>query len=173
MAPTYATFLDLVNACDGFQTKDSPDDIYTLYLPNDNRPHGLMRRSIVQRMPWTSDFLIAESPPSVRLTVKIDGQEETSTAVNRAFATVINEAIEKDLFEMLNRRHSEPYRIIGANYPCNLERFTQSLFGIGARGAHMTVYVKSESGIMVWVPRRAAHLFTYLGQASCPIWCFN
>jgi isopentenyldiphosphate isomerase len=169
MAPTYTSFLDIVSSCDKFRTGDLPDDIYTLYLPNDERPHGLMRRSIVQRMPWTSDFQITASTLEVRLIVGKESQENISTVVNQAFANVINTAIEKDSFEMLHQMHSEPYRIIGANYPCNVERFAHALFGIAARGAHMTVYVKSEEGILVWVPRRAAHLFTYPGKLDTTV----
>jgi isopentenyldiphosphate isomerase len=86
---------------------------------------------------------------------------DTAGACNEAFQRVINDAIKADIFPSVNRRHSEMYKIMGANQFVHLERFTAPLFGIATRGAHLTAYVRKTSGIKVWVPRRAASLFTY------------
>lgn len=79
--------------------------------------------------------------------------------------------LDRGLFHaMLHGDHSEPYRIMGANFPAQMERFPAPLFGIGSRGAHMTAFVRGsgaggetgEAGDMkIWVARRGKHLFTY------------
>jgi 8-oxo-dGTP pyrophosphatase MutT (NUDIX family) len=164
-----ASYLDLVLECDSYDDTQF-SDIYHLYLPGDSRPHGMMRRYIVEKMPWTDEFLITHSPPRVSLLAEFDGNDqEKSSRTNRAFAAVITKAIEDDSFAILNKRHSEPYRILGAPYFCQLERYSHALFGIVGRGAHLTAYVKSEIGLKIWVPRRSRHLFTYPGMLDSSV----
>lgn len=64
---------------------------------------------------------------------------------------------------MLHGDHSEPYRIIGANFFAALERFPAPLFGVGSRGAHMTAFVRDHGAgeMKIWIARRGRHLFTY------------
>lgn len=88
--------------------------------------------------------------------------QDTSSACNAAFAEVINTIIDKNLFHLVHGQHSEPFKIIGAKYPVTVERFAGDLFGITGRGAHLTVYTKTQTGEMkIWVPRRSPHMFTY------------
>jgi 8-oxo-dGTP pyrophosphatase MutT (NUDIX family) len=164
-----ASYLDLVLACDNYDESQF-SDLYHLYLPGDYRPHGLMRRYIVEKMPWTKEFLVTHSPPSVSLLSNFKGNDqEKASRTSHAFAAVITKAIEDDSFAILNKRHSEPYRILGAPYFCHLERYAHALFGIVGRGAHLTAYVKSESGLRIWVPRRSRHLFTYPGKLDSSV----
>ena len=52
-----------------------------------------------------------------------------------------------------------------------VERFTHALFGIAARGAHATAYMRDgdDGEIKLWVPRRARHLFNYPGKLDSTI----
>jgi 8-oxo-dGTP pyrophosphatase MutT (NUDIX family) len=119
-------------------------------------------------MPWTPEFEINHSQRTVQLKDISEGRD-TKNACNAAFHKVVSKAIDEDTFEILHQRHSEPYLIIGSNYQGQLERFSHCLFGIAARGAHMTAYVRTSSGLKIWVPRRAAHLFTYPGKLDSTV----
>ncbi|KAF2671548.1 hypothetical protein BT63DRAFT_220645 [Microthyrium microscopicum] len=160
------SYLELVEACDRFPYDEQPD-FYKLYLPQDTRPHGMMRPEIVKRMPWSSAFSVDHAKTTVQLVVSDDTDLEKSCV--SAFDTIVSDAIDNDLFEILHRRHSEPYRIVGANYFCHVERFSHALFGIVARGAHMTAYVQTSEGIKIWVPRRSRKLFTYPGKLDSTV----
>ena len=133
---------------------------YKLFLPHDDRPHGYMLPSIVDKMPWTSDFVVDHQAHTVKLQDSSNGQDP-SNACNAVFAKLIDAAIDQDLFLLLHGQHSEPYRIVGAKYPVSLERYTAPLFGIVSRGAHLTVYTRTSSGLKIWVPVRSANVHTY------------
>ena len=110
-------------------------------------------------MPWSPDFEIDHGRRTVQLQSKISKDDLSSTCTT-ALATLIEIAIRERTFTNL-RGHSELYPIIGARYRVVLERFARSLFGIVARGAHLTVYTRAKAGLKIWVPRRSAHIFTY------------
>ena len=132
-----------------------------LYLPHDDRPHGYMLPEIVEKMPWTSDFKISREPSrTIELLDNVEGKD-TSSACSEAFSKVVNAAIDNDVFAILHKQHSEMSEFVGSNYPVRLERFTKPLFGIVSRGAHLTAYSMTPSGMKIWVPRRSAHLYTY------------
>lgn len=119
-----------------------------------------MLPSTVLIMPWSSDFVIDHNSRAVQLLDASDGKDTAKVCIT-AFQNTIDVAIDTDVFPILHGDHSEMYKIIGANYFVCLERFTAPLFGIATRGAHMTAYVRTPSGLKIWVPRRSAHLFTY------------
>jgi isopentenyldiphosphate isomerase len=135
-------------------------DLYQLMLPNDPRTHGFMLPDIVFKMPWTSDFKIDHGSRVVQLNDASDGKN-TSEICNAAFQKTIDAAITQDVFEIIHGMHSEPYKVLGARFPLQLERFSAPLFGIATRGAHMTAYTFVEGDMKIWIPRRSAHLFTY------------
>jgi len=54
--------------------------------------------------------------------------------------------------------------ILGARFDVAIERSASSLFGIIGRGAHMNVYVRSPSGLKIWVPQRGLQKATYGGM---------
>ena len=141
---------------------------YELYLPNDDSPHGYMLPETVQKMPWTEDFHIQHEHP--RRVAVLDSSEgkETVIAVNDAFARLATICIENDLFHVLDHKHSEPFAILG--YPgVYIERFASSLFGITGCGAHLVAYSTTSEGIELWIPRRAAHLYTSPGMLDTTV----
>ncbi|KAI1373671.1 NUDIX domain-containing protein [Hypoxylon crocopeplum] len=183
MSSPPTSYLDLVNACDNFPYigisrtpyAESPDTVfYQLLLPGDSRPHGFLLPSVVAKIPWTSDFKVSAPevrPRTVQVLDRSNGQD-TSGACNAAFIDVVQKAIDVEAFATLNnRRPSEDFRILGAKYqPVRLRRAAAGLFGIGCRGAHMTVYTRSADGeIKIWVPRRSFHLKTYPGKLDSTV----
>ena len=113
-------------------------------------------------MPWTSDFCIDHSTKTVQL-LPAGSHEDLASSCNRALSDLITNAIQNDVFSIIHGKHSELYPIVGAKGLISVERFARSLFGITARGAHLTVYTRTSSsnGIRVWVPKRSSTLFTY------------
>lgn len=119
-----------------------------------------MLAETVKKMPWTSDFVIDHETRTVRLSPSQD-KGDLSVSCSTALSNIIQRAIDEDTFRVIHRTHSEAYPIIGANFPVSLERYASTLFGIISRGAHLTVYNKTASGMKIWVPRRSPNLFTY------------
>lgn len=130
-------------------------------FPHDDRPHGYMLPEIVEKMPWTSDFKITHEPPLTVELLDSSGGKDTSAVCDAAFARVIQQSIDEDLFDIIHGQHSEMFQVIGSNYPVRVERYFTPLFGIVSRGAHLTAYTKTPTGMKIWVPRRSAHLHTY------------
>jgi isopentenyldiphosphate isomerase len=133
-----------------------------------------MTEATVRSMPWTPRFHLDHGAKTVSISFPGVGcpladTESLSKAVNSAIQEVIDAAIASNLFPVLSGRHSEHYRIVGAPYFCCLERFAASLFGIAARGAHLTAYVRTSAGIKVWVAKRSPTLFTYPGMLDTTV----
>jgi 8-oxo-dGTP pyrophosphatase MutT (NUDIX family) len=139
---------------------DHWSSLYQFRLPEDPRTHGFMLGSTVKNMPWTDDFVIDHEARTVRLAPTED-KGDLAASCTKAFSRLIQRAIDEDTFRVIHRSHSEPYPIVGANYPVSIERYASTLFGIISRGAHLTVYTKTASGMKIWVPRRSPKLFTY------------
>ncbi|KAG9234428.1 NUDIX domain-containing protein [Amylocarpus encephaloides] len=154
------SFLSLVEAVDNVPYDFDFSSLYQLLLPDDPRPHGFMLPSIVEKMPWSAEFEVDHKSRTVQL-LDSSGGEHTLEACNSSFHTTIDAAIDQDLFASVHGKHSEMYRILGANQFTCLERFTASLFGIAARGAHLTAFVRTTGGLKIWIPRRSPTLFTY------------
>jgi 8-oxo-dGTP pyrophosphatase MutT (NUDIX family) len=148
----------------------------------------------VSRMPWTSDFVINRTsiPPSIKLSDwvvgKSDSPTEAADKISGAFAKVVDEAIERDIFDILHQRHSEPYLVAGARVGkgavVRIERFAHSLFGIMARGSHLTAYtyvkpdrksnqkgfiVEGKGELKIWVAKRSPKLFTFPGKLDSTV----
>lgn len=155
------SYLDLVRACDNFPIKtNTREQYYELYLPDDDSPHGYLTEDTVAKMPWTTDFHIKHDQPRAVFVLDISDGKDTANAVNAAFARLVNLCIDQDLFHVLDHKHSEPFAILGANTPVYVERFATSLFGVTSCGAHLVAYVRSASGLKLWIPRRASHLYS-------------
>ncbi|KAK7927022.1 hypothetical protein PG985_004020 [Apiospora marii] len=182
--PGRRTYLNLVKICDNYPHIDisqlpySHDDrkaLYQLLLPGDSRPHGFMLPSIVQKMPWTSNFAITHDPSGPRSVRVLDPSNgaDTASAVNAAFKEVIQAASQSKIFGNLIRTHPEDYKVLGADYDgkrVQLLRAAAGLFGICCRGAHMTVYTRTPAGeIKIWVPRRSRHLNTWPGKLDTTV----
>jgi 8-oxo-dGTP pyrophosphatase MutT (NUDIX family) len=120
-----------------------------------------MLASTVNKMPWTSDFVVDHEAKTVRLSPPPQESRDLATSCTTAFSKLVQRIIDEDTFRVIHRTHSEPYPIMGANFPVSMERYASTLFGIISRGAHLTVYSKTASGMKIWVPRRSPNLFTY------------
>ncbi|TVY59098.1 Uncharacterized protein LSUE1_G008520, partial [Lachnellula suecica] len=164
MASVNKSYLDLINDCDSFPYPETwgPQTnhyaaFYRFLLPRDERPHGFLLAETVRKMPWTADFTINHQAREVRFT---SSTQENCTA---ALTSLIQAAIDQDTFKIIHGQHSEPYPIIGAkkSSPVSLERFAAPLFGSISRGAHLTAYTNTPTGLKIWVPRRSPKLFTY------------
>ncbi|KAI0381584.1 hypothetical protein F5Y04DRAFT_254882 [Hypomontagnella monticulosa] len=165
------TYLSLLEACDNFPYDIIPAEVYyQLFLPNDDQPHGYLLPETVQKMPWTPAFRVNHSQP--RSVTVLDSSEgkDTSGAVNAAFEELVNICIEKDLFHIIDKMHSEPFSIVSAKYPARMERFASALFGITSRGAYITAYTRAADGTMkLWIGRRAPHLYTSPGMLDATV----
>lgn len=174
------SFLSLVEECDksvrtlkhvlncsdndtSFPYGPAADSYYQLYLPGDEQPHGYILPAVVAKMPWTARFNVQHEHPRTVTIKDTSGGTDTATSINAAFEELITICIDQDLFHVLCARHSEPFAIAGARYekPVSLERFATNLFGITTRGAHLIAYTNTAEGMMIWVPRRSSHLYTY------------
>lgn len=133
-------------------------------------------------MPWTADFKVDDDstqqqqqqrqPRRVTLLDTSQGTD-TAAACNASFRTLVQAAQDKGVFsKTLGRKaEGEDFRIMAArNYQgkralVQLRRSAAPLFGIANRGAHMTVYTKSDEGkYRFWVPRRSRFCRTYPGM---------
>lgn len=111
-------------------------------------------------MPWTSDFKIThEKPRRVDVLDNSDGKD-TSAACNKALAKVVAACQEKGLFNLKGEKYEE-FAIVGVEYPVRLFRYAAPLFGIISQGVHLTAYVRTSSGLKIWVPRRSPTISTY------------
>jgi 8-oxo-dGTP pyrophosphatase MutT (NUDIX family) len=143
--------------------------LYKLLLPGDERPHGFILDRTVPRIPWTTDFVIDDTAKTVHLVAPPSTVDE-SAFINAAFQRVVDTIVaDGKAFPFVSGRHSEKFRVLGANHLVGIERFPAPLFGISSRGAHMTAYVFSADGLRIWVPRRSAHLFTYPGMLDTTV----
>ncbi|KAI1780394.1 NUDIX hydrolase domain-like protein [Hypoxylon cercidicola] len=164
--PIKRTYLSLLETSDSFPYDvTSAEAYYQLLLPNDDQPHGYLLPETVQKMPWTSHFHVSHSQPRSVTVLDSAGGQDTPGAVNAAFQELVNICIEQNLFHIIDGKHSEPFSIVSAKYSCHMERFAAALFGITCRGAYITAYTRTDDGTMkLWIPRRAAHLYTGAGM---------
>ncbi|KAI0843361.1 hypothetical protein F5Y06DRAFT_283906 [Hypoxylon sp. FL0890] len=165
------TYLSLLEACDNFPYNITPEEVYyQLYLPNDDQPHGYLLPEVVQKMPWTSHFQVNHSQPRSVTVIDSSRGKDTAGAVNAAFQELIDLCIEKNLFHIIDAKHSEPFKIVSAKYPVHMERFASALFGITSQGSYITAYTKAADGTMkLWIARRAAHLYTSPGMLDATV----
>ncbi|KAM0270032.1 hypothetical protein ACHAQH_009568 [Verticillium albo-atrum] len=165
----FSSFMNLIDEVDNVPLDFDFNTLYKLLLPSDDRPHGFIIPATVSKLPWTADFAIDHERRVVQVKDAPPGQDPGDWC-NRALQRVID-AIVADgaTFESVHGRHSEPFRVMGANYPVSIERFPAPLFGIGSRGAHMTGYVRTAEGVKIWIPRRSRHLFTYPGMLDTTV----
>ncbi|KAH0545572.1 hypothetical protein FGG08_000403 [Glutinoglossum americanum] len=72
---------------------------------------------------------------------------------------------ENDVFKILRGWRNELYAVYApaGKLAFNIERSACCLFGVVSYGVHMTAYVHSDSGLKLWVPRRAYNKQTFGG----------
>jgi 8-oxo-dGTP pyrophosphatase MutT (NUDIX family) len=93
-------------------------------------------------------------------------QGRSVQARSSSMAKLLGRWRERNIFRVLVGWRHELYPIYGAGKEllCNVERAGSSLFGIVTYGVHMTVYVRSQDELKIWVPRRAANKQTWPGK---------
>lgn len=130
-----------------------------------------MTPAVVDKMPWTPDFVVHHSEGRRVTVLDASHGKDTAAAINSAFATLVSICIERGLFHVLCRQHSEPVSIVGVGYsqPVFVERFAASLFGLMSRGAHLVAYTVDDGETKVWVSRRSSHLYTYPGMLDVTV----
>ncbi|KFA48196.1 hypothetical protein S40293_07446 [Stachybotrys chartarum IBT 40293] len=163
---------DLIAVVDNAPLSFPQDDTtyYRLLLSPDPRPHGFIHPSTIARMPWPASFAVDYTARSVTLCAAPAGTSLSEHA-NAAFQKAVDDAIAADVFPVLAGRHSEHFRVPGARGFVQVERYAASLFGIAARGAHLTGYVEDPvgGGLRIWVARRSASLFMFPGMLDSTV----
>ena len=151
---------------------------YRLFFDPDPRPHGYIHPNTVKSMPWTSSFAIDHPSHAVRLASKPSDSPDNATWITSSLQACVDAAIDKDVFPVLNRMHSEPFLLMGVQpsptTTPQLERFAASLFGIATRGSHMTAYVCPSlhckpQDLLIWCARRSKHLYSYPGKLDSTV----
>ncbi|OBT98268.2 hypothetical protein VE01_03139 [Pseudogymnoascus verrucosus] len=163
------SILEIVHECDNFPYYEpcrtdaynrELESLWLFFLPDDPQPHGFLLDSIVQRMPWTPDFRLVTTPHKEVHLIKQD-REDWQEACVKAIDDLLDLAREKKTFPGLGKKRDEQFPIVGASFDIGIERSASSLFGIVGRGAHMTVYTRTSSGMKFWIPRRNAKKSTW------------
>lgn len=140
------------------------ESLWLFYLPDDPNPHGCLIDPVVERMPWTSDFRLTTSPRKEVHLLRREGSENWQQGCRDAVQELVDLARERKVFARLGKKTEEQFPIVGAGFDIGIERSAFSMFGIIGRGAHMTVYVRTEQGLKFWIPRRSATKSTYPGM---------
>jgi isopentenyldiphosphate isomerase len=123
-----------------------------------------MLPEIVSQMPWTRHFSIQHEHPRRVVVQENSLGSNTAVSINAALQELVQICIDRNLFKVIGGRHSEAVEILSARYDqtVRIERFAANLFGLMRCGAHLIAHTKSsDGGMKIWVPRRAANLFTY------------
>jgi 8-oxo-dGTP pyrophosphatase MutT (NUDIX family) len=142
---------------------------YKLFLPQDDNPHGYMLREVVEELSYCSLFDVNDSNRTVQ--VLASSGDDIAIRINMTFEDIVRTWIDRNVFHVLCRQHSERVAIPGAQYgsPVYVERFAAALFGITSQGAHLVAYCNDSSGMKIWIPRRSAHLYTSPGMLDTTV----
>jgi 8-oxo-dGTP pyrophosphatase MutT (NUDIX family) len=135
---------------------------WKFFIPDDNRCHGYLLSSVVEKMPWTSRFRVLPGAQEVYL-LRGDG-EDWQASCSKAIDELLDLARQQGIFPKLGRKRDERFPVLGAKFDLSIERSAFSLFGIIGRGAHMTVFVRNSSGLKFWIPQRNPNKSTYPGM---------
>lgn len=95
--------------------------------------------------------------------------QDLAKCCNNEFSEVVARIIEQNSFEVVHGKHSELFKVVGANVPTQIERFAAPLFRIVSRGADLTAYTMTKDGMKIWVPRPSSHMKTYPGMLDTTI----
>ncbi|OAF54209.1 hypothetical protein VC83_09569 [Pseudogymnoascus destructans] len=113
------SILEVVHECDNFpyyepwHTDDCNRELESLwlfFLPDDPQPHGFLLDSIVQRMPWTSDFRLITTPYKEVHLIKQD-LDDWKEACQKAIDDLLDLTREKKVFPGLGKKRDEQFPI--------------------------------------------------------------
>ena len=165
--------IDLVKQCDNLPYPEQEPDAYRDTLSQywrfgrhgDSKAFGYIPERVVQEMPWDTNYWHIDQK-SRTVSIAPDGHPQVD--YNKIIEDTLIVAKRRDLFQVLRGWRHELYPIYGyhrdQDQVISMERSASPLFGINTYGVHMTVYVHTEDGLMIWVPRRAANKQTYGGM---------
>ncbi|KAI1933208.1 hypothetical protein LOZ58_004502 [Ophidiomyces ophidiicola] len=166
------SYLDLVNECDRFPYYQDDPIYYKQYVSNYYSFKilgciarlGYIPKAVVQIFPWPAG--IWEINDELRTVTLLASDTATVQQRDELLSRTLVAAAEKDVFEVLRGWRNELYPIYGPGKKllASIERSGSNLFGIMTYGVHMTVYVKDETGLKIWVARRAKTKQTYPGM---------
>ena len=135
---------------------------WELHLRGGSGPLGYIPEWVVEKMPWGDLWEIDTKKRTVK-----PGPSETVPSQEELIRGTLERARDSKVFEVLKGWRNELYPIFGPTNPLekivSMERAGSALFGINSYGVHMTVYVQTEEGMKIWVPRRARNKQTYGG----------
>lgn len=118
---------------------------------------------MIEKMPWGDGWDVNRQTKCV--TPKLPEAFQNQSALIRR---TLDEARKREIFKVLKGWRNELYLITGNRsqheQTVTMERAGSALFGINSYGVHMTVYVQTEQGMKIWVPRRAKTKSTYGGM---------
>lgn len=121
---------------------------------------GYMLPTVVQTMPWISQFQLDHDKRTVSIPYA-DGEDFESMAISEQ----LQKAREHDSFEILRKWREEQYLILGIRRKVRMARAGSALFGIHTIGVHMMAFCKNQLGEMkLWVARRSLAKQTFPGM---------
>ena len=137
--------------------------LWLFFLPGDKMPHGYIIDSVAEKMPWTSKFKVISSPRKEIHLLQSD-HETWQKDCSKDIDALVDEAIAKQSLPKLNCKRGEIWPILGASFGVGIDRSATSYFGILGRGAHLTAYTRTSSGLKFWIPQRNLNKKTYPGM---------
>ncbi|QIW96760.1 hypothetical protein AMS68_002278 [Peltaster fructicola] len=164
------SYLDLINECDNFPYYHSNPESYLAHLDHyyalkvaqyPDVDLGYLLPSVAETFRGLTDWNLDEKD---RALILVTGESEQE----RSQIVALTVAAMRDTghFEVLKGWRDELYPVYGPNRDLlfSIERSASPLFGILSYGCHLTAYTRSEAGIKIWTPRRAATKQTYGGM---------
>ena len=114
---------------------------------------------VAQKMPWSELFDIDDQQRLVTYKASTWTLEERDSKM----ASFLQDVRQKGVFKVLDGWRNELYPVYGEGKKIilNMERSATPLFGVFTYGVHMTAYVRTESGIKIWAPKRSPTKQTY------------
>jgi 8-oxo-dGTP pyrophosphatase MutT (NUDIX family) len=124
-----------------------------------------MPAAIVDRMPWTEEWLVDRERKRVTFMFErnTDSKERDCSS---AMAKFLHGVRDQKVFRVLDGWRSELYSIYGPGRELvlRMERSATPLFGVVTYGVHMTAFVREGHDMKIWVPKRAKTKQTYPGM---------
>ena len=124
-----------------------------------------MSAAIVDRMPWTKEWLVDKERK--RVTFMFERKTESKeTDCSTAMAEFLQSVRDQKVFRVLEGWRSEVYPIYGPKRELllSMERSATPLFGVVTYGVHMTAFVREGQDMKIWAPKRAKTKQTYPGM---------
>ncbi|KAI9787181.1 MAG: hypothetical protein M1839_003416 [Geoglossum umbratile] len=162
------SYLDLVNDCDVFPYPTS--DGYSLriasyyFFVHEGHTVGYLLPAVVNAIKNVDEYSVFWSIDDKAKTVRLKGGSSPE-AYSLAIGKTIRNWRENGIFEVLKGWRNELYAVYAppGKLAFNVERSATCLFGVLTYGIHMTAYVRSSSGLKMWIPRRSYNKQTFGG----------